>query len=179
MAVTPPSSPRKLSSSSGSAALADKVAGLAELAARNGIEQSIADHRSVIDAALARDNGLALDEAAGGHTIARHVGLSDEDLADRLEKYRRWTASTFPDRPTAERVVADVLEAGQADIVRWLVSSNEVNELVLSVDLGRGVGTSMKRGQAPKGVNGVRVTLVRDDSALGFHILTAYPLRPQ
>ena len=68
------------------------------------------------EAAARRD--LARDEARGGHTLARHVGLSDEALRESLRREKRIAAaSTFADRPTAEAVVGDTL-ARSADRVR-------------------------------------------------------------
>src|SRR5687767_5324142 len=53
---------------------------------------------------------LAQDESRGGHTLARHVGKSDEDLRERLARERGISAaSTYGDRATAETVVARTL----------------------------------------------------------------------
>ena len=56
---------------------------------------------------------LAADEALGGHTLARHVGKSDAQLAARLRAERQISAaSTYPDAGTASRVVAATVAAG-------------------------------------------------------------------
>ena len=53
---------------------------------------------------------LARDEAAGGHTLARHVGKTDAELRARLKAEPDISAaSTYTDLETAERVVAEVL----------------------------------------------------------------------
>src|ERR1035437_3447309 len=49
---------------------------------------------------------LSQDEAAGGHILRKHVGQTDDQLRERLEREPRITgASTYADRPTAEQAV--------------------------------------------------------------------------
>src|SRR5262245_62492121 len=56
------------------------------------------------------DRDLSVDEAMGGHTLARHVGKSDDELATRLRNEPQISsASTYTDRVTAERVVGAAL----------------------------------------------------------------------
>jgi hypothetical protein len=49
---------------------------------------------------------LSQDEAAGGHILRKHVGQTDGELRERLQRERRITgASTYTDRATAEQAV--------------------------------------------------------------------------
>ena len=67
---------------------------------------------------------LAVHEAAGGHTIAEHVGRTTEQLATRLvDEPKIPAASTFPNIATAERATADALQARSAEIASWLSTS--------------------------------------------------------
>src|SRR5688572_22239367 len=53
---------------------------------------------------------LTADESRGGHTLARHVGRSDEQLRERLQRERGISAaSTYTDRDTAERIVTHTI----------------------------------------------------------------------
>ena len=64
---------------------------------------------------------LSQDEAAGGHTLKKHVGRTDEQLRERLRRERNISAaSTYTDLETAERAVGIALEQNQAKIQRWL-----------------------------------------------------------
>src|SRR5260370_39340669 len=55
---------------------------------------------------------LGRDEQRGGHTLARHVARTDEELRERLAQERNISAaSTWRDRETAETVGGDALEA--------------------------------------------------------------------
>src|SRR5262252_7387451 len=53
---------------------------------------------------------LAADERAGGHTLTRHVGKSDAELAERLSREHDISAaSTYTDALTAANVVGAAL----------------------------------------------------------------------
>ena len=63
---------------------------------------------------------LAAEEAAGGHTIARHVGRSEAQLRARLAAEPRIrAATTFRTLSEAEKFVAEALRANQAGIMAW------------------------------------------------------------
>ncbi|MHA3700671.1 RNase A-like domain-containing protein [Jatrophihabitans sp. YIM 134969] len=71
-------------------------------------------------AALSEDDVPNVDltamELAGGHTIERHVGKSDEYLENRTTRF----ASTFPDLATAELATGDNLADNAKLIQDWL-----------------------------------------------------------
>jgi hypothetical protein len=122
---------------------------------------------------------LARDEANGGHTLARHVGLSDAELRERLAEERGISAaSTFTDRETAERVVAAALTRESARIERWL--SRGGGNLALDYRGARGeiVGRALARGErVPRPSGDARIVLRRHGGS--FAVLTAYPLEPR
>lgn len=122
---------------------------------------------------------LAADEARGGHTLARHVGLSDADLVARLGREAGISAaSTFADRATAERVVAAALEENAARIDAWQRGDARRANLVVRL---RGspdvvIGRVLRRGaRTARPSHGARVVLRWDDRRRGFYVLTAYP----
>ena len=74
---------------------------------------------------------LSLDEAMGGHTLARHVGKSDAELEDRLRRERQISAaSTYTDRATAERSVGAALANGGGKLTSWLRRSSVTSRSV-------------------------------------------------
>ncbi|CAH0165153.1 Putative deoxyribonuclease RhsC [Pseudomonas sp. Bi123] len=67
--------------------------------------------------------GLAAHEAQGGHLIAKHIGRTDLQLAQRLEAEPTIpAASTFPDRAIAESAVARALSENKKRIDKFLKS---------------------------------------------------------
>jgi hypothetical protein len=126
---------------------------------------------------LVPGGGLTAHEAAGGHLLDKHVGETYEDLATRLAKEPRIdAASSFTDRATAEKAVAETINANQAKITDWLASGRNT-PLPISHTMSEPVGISVPRG-VPVGIpaSSVKVILVRDASFPdGYRILTGYP----
>ena len=122
--------------------------------------------------AAARD--LSRDEAAGGHTLARHVARTDPELARRLaDEPGISTASTFHDRRTAEEVVAAALARHRERIESW--SRNGNGNLALDVAMsGAAIGRTMSRSGSVRESRRARVVLRR--SGRSWFVLTAYPL---
>ncbi len=161
-----------------SEALLARVTALADLSARGQLPTSIVDHDTFYRTVLSRGVGLIDHELAGGHVLERHVGLTLHELRDRLARFVSVrTASTFLDRADAERAICEVLYANSAEIDGWLVDLESPRGLALVMDLGRPVGVSVKEGKEPVIPNKVKVVLVKNRSALGFVIQTAFPLR--
>src|SRR5262245_38472617 len=75
---------------------------------------------------------LANDERLGGHTLARHVGKSDQDLAARLQREPGISAaSTYTDSATAAAVVGAALAASRSRLDTWLARRGGRPNLVL------------------------------------------------
>jgi hypothetical protein len=135
-------------------------------------------------ASTSRDHAVALrdlsvDESMGGHTLARHVGKTDRDLADRLRREPEISsASTYTDRRIAERTVGAALAAADGKLAAWQRRSGRRPNLVLHfVDPRRQpVGRSLSRGQqASVSCDRVLVVLRWDERAGRFYVLTSYP----
>ena len=169
--------------------VADEIRRLADLADRADITRVVAANGGHDTSVLVHGGGLLAHELAGGHSIDRHVGLSVEQLRQRMKRYRNlYVASTFVDRSSAERLVAQTLDAKSAEIAVWLAdreknirlsaSARDLPALKLTQDMGEQIGISLRRGAAvPTASSVVRVVLVYDESPLGFHVETAFPLR--
>jgi hypothetical protein len=66
------------------------------------------------------DVDLERDEQRGGHTLARHVGRTDEQLTARLRRESISAASTYVDIDTAERIVARTLDENSQRVKTWV-----------------------------------------------------------
>lgn len=125
----------------------------------------------------ARD--LSVDESMGGHTLARHVGKTDAELADRLRREPQISsASTYTDRGIAERAVGAALAFAGGRLAAWQSRSGGRPNLVLHfVDRTRQpLGRSLFRGwQASVPCDRVLVVLRWDERSDRFYVLTSYP----
>jgi hypothetical protein len=122
---------------------------------------------------------LASDESLGGHTLSRHVGKTDAELADRLRREPRISAaSTYTDRATAERSVGSALASGRDKLAAWERRSGRRPNLVLNYrSTGKEpLGRSLRRGQKrPTPATRALVVLRWDERARRFYVLTSYP----
>jgi hypothetical protein len=122
---------------------------------------------------------LSVDESMGGHTLARHVGKTDAELADRLRREPQISsASTYTDRGTAERAVGAALAFAGGRLAAWQSRSGRRPNLVLHfVDRSRQpLGRSLSRGrQASVPCDRVLVVLRWDERSDRFYVLTSYP----
>ena len=98
--------------------------------------------------ATSRD--LSIDESRGGHTLARHVGRTDDELRERLRREPGISAaSTYADRATAEAVVAETLLRDAERVRRWSEREGSRPNLALSYqgNRDRSIGRSLRRGR--------------------------------
>lgn len=126
----------------------------------------------------AQPRDLARDEKRGGHTLSRHVGLTDAQLRERLKKDDRISAaSTWTDRATAERVIAAALTKNRTRIAEW--TGREGTRANLVIDWpgdGKVVGRSLKRGaKEPVPCTRALVVLRWDLESEIYYVLTSYP----
>jgi toxin YxiD len=129
---------------------------------------------SVIPSAERYD--LGHDEQRGGHTLDRHVGRTDAELQERLERERNISAaSTWTDRATAEEVVAEALRAERRRIEGWMNRGERRPNLALHYDAGRNIGRSLRRGENQVVACTTAVIVLRASGLDGFYVLTTYP----
>jgi Bacterial CdiA-CT RNAse A domain len=118
---------------------------------------------------------LSADEARGGHTLARHVGRSDDDLRERLDSEGISTASTWSSREVAERTVARALRDNADRIDNW--SSRRGNRPNLELDYrgnrGEPLGRCMRRGR--ESVDCFDAVVVLRWRGQDYYVLTSYP----
>jgi len=91
---------------------------------------------------------LSADEARGGHTLARHVGKTDDELRARLRREPDISsASTYPDRATAEAVVGEALSSAPKSFDAWRRRSGRRPNFVLHFGADHVIGRCMARGR--------------------------------
>ncbi|MEC0312980.1 T7SS effector LXG polymorphic toxin [Bacillus subtilis] len=129
---------------------------------------------------LAPGGGLAAHEAKGGHLIERHVGKTDEELIQRLDKSKMSNkkisgSSSFKDRATAERVANSALTNNKVKIEKWL-NSDVKKPLVLSYKGNEVLGRGIPKGEDTiTDLTNAKIILKKNKD--GSFILTGYPTR--
>jgi CDI toxin RNase A-like protein len=121
---------------------------------------------------------LSVDEAAGGHTLRRHVGRTDDELKQRLQKEPHLAAaSTYTDRATAEQVVGSVLQGQRERIAHWLERSGHHPNLVLDYDgdAAHPIGRTLRRGATQPEPCSRAVVVLRWAGGDEYYVLTTYP----
>ncbi len=131
--------------------------------------------------AFARDSpiiDLAAEEAAGGHTLSRHVGRTEAQLQDRLRREPRIPAAgSFPDRATAEFTASAALDRNREAVARWIAEALPGGTRSFNYTAPREVGAGVLRdrdGLVP--MRRVRLVLRKGDTPRGWFILTIYPV---
>jgi hypothetical protein len=119
---------------------------------------------------------LEADEERGGHTLARHVGKSDDELRERLDRERGISAaSTYSSRAVAERTVARTLHDQQDRLQSW--TERRGNRPNLALDYhgrpGEVLGRSIRRGRDP--VDCGDAVVVLRWAGRDYYVLTTYP----
>ena len=120
---------------------------------------------------------LSVDEAMGGHTLARHVGRTDEQLRERLRLERDISsASTYTDRAAAEDVVGSALASAPRSFDAWQRRTGRRPNFVIHFDAHHVIGRSLARGQRVATPSEDALVVVRwDDRRQHFYVLTSYP----
>jgi hypothetical protein len=121
---------------------------------------------------------LAAAERLGGHTLARHVGRTDDDLRERLRREPDIAAaSTYPNRQTAERVIAATLQRFSRRIDEWRRRTGPRPNLALDYR-GRKdevIGRSLRRGDETVRACTDAVVVLRWHASGADYVLTSYP----
>ncbi|MEG4282731.1 hypothetical protein QUB68_06350 [Microcoleus sp. A006_D1] len=120
--------------------------------------------------------GLDFHEAAGGHTLERHVGKTEAELGQRLAEDKRISgASSFTYRSVAERAIAEAMDRNKSAIDSWMKKRG--NSYTIKYDTHRIIGITLRR-RASKATSTSRLRIVLQRSTKlspGYFILTAYP----
>jgi len=118
---------------------------------------------------------LSKDEDRGGHTLRKHVGRTDDELRQRLQRERNISAaSTWTDRAAAEQTVGAALQAEMGKIENWERRGERRPNLALYFDVGHEIGRSLIRETNQVVTCSEAVIVLRADGD-GFYVLTTYP----
>ena len=113
-----------------------------------------------------------------GHTIARHVGKSNADLADRLAREDVNVASGFYDLETAAIAIVRTIrhEPNDAKVRRWLGDDENRRRLALRREFAKPIGRIVYRdGGRREGKTAIAVLTKRStDGRASYRLLTAY-----
>jgi CDI toxin RNase A-like protein len=121
---------------------------------------------------------LTGDEDAGGHTLRKHVGLSDQQLRDRLQQEPNISAaSTYTDRGMAELAVGTALHENHDKIERWLARPTGHPNLVLDYNgnPSRPVGRTLRPGEEHSEPCSHAVIVLKWTGPYEYYVLTSYP----
>lgn len=154
---------------------------------RDAVESTLAaldDHLGDVGpppdgAAEVPGGGLQAHEEAGSHLIERHVGKSEQELVDRLQRENISASSSFRDLPAAEHFVAETIAENQDRVDAWLDGKGG-KRLVLDASFDASTGISVRRGETQaEDVFSVKLVLERSDAlGIGYRIVTGYPTTP-
>jgi len=140
---------------------------------------SAASEAPAVDRSAKSSSGhdLSADEAMGGHTLARHVGKTDDELRERLRREPEISsASTYTDRATAEAVVAEALSSAPRSFDSWRRRTGRRANFVMHFGADRPIGRSMSRGRVEATPCENALVVVRwDERRQRFYVLTSYP----
>jgi hypothetical protein len=121
---------------------------------------------------------LSQDESAGGHTLRKHVGRTDDQLRERLRQERNISAaSTWTDRETAERAVGSALQRNHDRIDRWLNRSEGHPNLVIDYDgdCSHPIGRSLRRNADQPELCAYATVVLKWTGPNDYYVLTSYP----
>jgi len=121
---------------------------------------------------------LSQDESAGGHTLRKHVGRTDDQLRERLRHERNISAaSTWTDRDTAEHAVGSALEHNRGKVDRWLNREGGHPNLVIDYesDPSHPIGRSLRRDADQPEPCAHATIVLRWISPNDYYVLTSYP----
>lgn len=140
----------------------------------SGLSATREEHR----AASGSVRDLSQDEAAGGHTLRKHVGRSDEELRQRLRHERNIAAaSTWSDRETAERAVGTAVEQNRERIERWLDRQGGHPNLVIDYDgdPSHPIGRTLRRDADQAEPCSHATVVLKWTGPNDYYVLTSYP----
>ena len=128
--------------------------------------------------ASATRRNLSQDEDAGGHTLRKHVGRTDDQLRERLRHERGISAaSTWNDRDSAEIAIGSAIAQQNSKIQRWLDREGGHPNLVLDYDgdSAHAFGRTLPRGSDQVEPCAHATIVLKWDGPNTYHVLTAYP----
>jgi hypothetical protein len=118
---------------------------------------------------------LSKDEGRG-HTLKKHVGRTDEELFERLQRERDISAaSTWTDRDAAEETVGRALQTEREKVENWERRGYPRSNLALHFNAGKVIGRSIRQGEKQSTPCTEAVIVLKAEGPESFFVLTTYP----
>ena len=109
-------------------------------------------------------------------TLEKHVGQSKRRLPDRFKHEPRLKyASSFASRKLADWAQREFIKHYKREIAEWLKTNKPMFEETLELD--RELGLVVDEKGREYRTNKMRVVLVRDETDVGYHVHTSYPIK--
>ena len=115
---------------------------------------------------------------AGGHTIAKHVGIPDNELLARLARSPHMqSVSSFYSMEHAEKAISAALRLNRLKIIYWANWGKNSSPLELVYRNSTAVGYGFRQGRTAKETcSAVRVVLLKKTyNGKPYYVLTSYP----
>ena len=142
-----------------------------------GLTVAAYNGRQTLDDLLSGRLDLALHEGDElGHTLAKHVNVTDQDLMARFTREpRRFHLSRFLDPKCAEQAITAALRSDTARLSAIFDGADA--DTTFRVNVERTIGIVFRRDGSFAPTSQVVVKLIRDDA--GVFIVTAHPELPR
>ncbi|MGL6017180.1 MAG: RNase A-like domain-containing protein [Gibbsiella quercinecans] len=114
----------------------------------------------------------------GGHTLAKHIAIPEEDLLARLARSPHMSSvSSFYSVQQAEQVISNALKANRLKIIYWANSGAGAHPLELTYNAKSIVGYGIRQGiNIKETTSTVRVVLLKQTyQGNPYYVLTSYP----
>ncbi|MCR4457246.1 MULTISPECIES: RNase A-like domain-containing protein [Pseudescherichia] len=115
----------------------------------------------------------------GGHTLSRHVGLSEADLRTRLRNRPTLSgSSTFYNKHLAEDVISRALKFNAPYITNWAKTARASSKLNIDFFAGREVGFGIESATGPV-IKSYKMRVVLELQMYNekpYYVLTAFPI---
>lgn len=129
---------------------------------------------------LAQHESKSPPTAPGGHTLFKHVNVTDQQLQTRLTIESRTTAtSRFTDLDTAHAAIIEAVAVNFHQVLRWATNPKS-RGISVSHKFSYPIGFVFERGapNKPKAADSIVINFLKDSSGnfpLNNSILTSYP----
>jgi hypothetical protein len=110
----------------------------------------------------------------GGHTDKKHIGKSEQWLRDRIRREGLDEASSFYDNSIANLTQAKFIGKYKKEIDAWL-KSNIKGTFARNITMDREIGIYVPKKGRVRHVKKATVVLGKNESELGYRVITSYP----
>ena len=112
----------------------------------------------------------------GGHTDDRHISKADQWLRNRQRNDGIKNSSSFANNAAANLTQARFIKTYKKEIREWLNDKKAPRKFTKDIIMDRVIGTAIPGKGKARPTNKAKVVLLKDNSELGYHILTSFPV---